>query len=137
MINIGDMFILSKNRVKRMFFEDVEEFFKENEISYILDIYIEGKAFKQKIDFAISKTKNKPERLVKLVNNPTRNFYERYLFLFVDIREGSAPHTSAERILLINDTEKRVNSSDIESIKSYEIMSIQWSLKENNIDLLK
>lgn len=46
MLSINDMFVLSQNNIKTLFFEEVESYFKENEIYYSENINLTGKSNK-------------------------------------------------------------------------------------------
>ena len=70
---VNDMYTLSQEMVYSLFKEDVELYLKSNEIYFSKDIKITGKTgFDHNIDFLITASKTKPERLIKTVNNPKR-----------------------------------------------------------------
>src|SRR3989339_305715 len=137
MINIGDMFMLNQKQIKSIFFEDVKNYFKKYEISFVPDVFIQGKGFKQKIDFMIPEIGNHPPKIIELVNNPTKGFYEKFLFTFLDIRESESMNANAEPILMINDLDKNVKESDIEAIKNYNVKPMLWSERETSVYELK
>ena len=131
-INIGDMFLLTERYTKSVFFEDVSEFFREKKIPAIPDVYIAGKGFiKDRVDFIIPKIDMGTEKIVKLINSPSKGFYQRFMFIFLDIKQGTSEHKIAKQIFFINDEKKKVNDLDLQAIKAYSIEPILWSERED------
>lgn len=65
-IAVNDMFNLAQETIYSLFKEDVELYFKSNDIFFSKDIKLTGKSgFDHNIDFLIPASKNKPERLIK------------------------------------------------------------------------
>lgn len=135
-INVGDMFLVSTPYVKTLFFEEVSRFFKKNEIPATPDVSIEGKGYKNKVDFVIPST-NGNEKLIKLINNPGKGYYQRLLFLFLDIRNGKTVHSDSDQFLIINDEDKIINEKDLEVIRKYSVEPILWSKRDEKVNLLK
>ena len=80
-MSVSDMFMLTRSKVVNIFLEEIETFFDYNEIRYISSVQFNGiSGFTHLFDFAIPKTKNNPERLLKAINNPTRSKAESALF---------------------------------------------------------
>lgn len=135
MINIDDMFVTSLPYVKSIFFEEVIKFFSDKDIPATPDIIVQGQGFKDKIDFVIPNGKERNEKLIKLVNNPQRGFYQRFLFRFIDIRNGKTVHAKSDQILFINNAEHKINKSDLAAIESYSVKPVLWSEREEKVEV--
>ncbi|MBN1275498.1 DUF1828 domain-containing protein [Candidatus Woesearchaeota archaeon] len=136
MINIGDMFILSKPYVKALFFEDVANFFAEHSIPATRDVTIEGKGFSNKIDFVIpSRKKEENEKIVKVINSPSNTGYRAVLFTLSDIRGGATVHASADQFVIINDQERKVSPDDLKKFETYSVKTLLWSEREESVEI--
>jgi hypothetical protein len=126
---VNDMYTLSQEMVSSLFKEDVELYFKSNEIYFSKDIKITGKTgFDHNIDFLITASKAKPERLIKTVNNPKRDSILSSIFAFTDIVEVREEKTS--NYVVYNDIEKTVSQDVIGALTNYGVKHIPWSEKE-------
>ncbi len=135
MMSVSDMFMLSRSKVVNIFLEEIEMFFDIKEISYIPTVQFNGATgFIHSFDFAIPKSKTKPERLIKAINNPNRNAAESALFAWNDVsktrKEGS------RFIVLLNDIEKSVNDNVLKAFKQYGVNTIPWSKKDDYVSEL-
>lgn len=134
MLNIDDMFMLSQNRVSSLFMEDVTNFLDNKEIYYTKNVNFWGKSgFLYSYEYLIQRTKNKPERLCRVINNPNRQSFENTIFMWNDTKENRDPNS--QLIVFLND-EKNFDSNILTGFKNYDVNVIPWSKKENNLDLL-
>lgn len=127
---VSDMYTLSQESVASLFKEDVERYFKSNEIVFNKDIKIGGKTgFDHNIDFLIPASKRKPERLIRTINTPKRDSVMATILVFNDIAE-----IREEKMLnyvIYNDTADKVISPDlISAFSNYGFKHIPWSQKE-------
>lgn len=135
MLSVSDMFMLSQHRVASVFLEDVEEFLINNDIRYTPSIILSGKSgFSHTFDFIIPASKKRPERLIKAVNNPSKDRAQNILFSWSDIREVRKQGTNM--IVFLNDYEKDVRSDVISAFSQYDISTILWSQRQNSISEL-
>lgn len=126
---INDMYVLSQEHIFSFFKEDVEMYFKSNEIIHIKDIKLTGKTgFVHNIDFSIPETKTKPERLIKTVNTPRKDPVTAAIFAFDDV--AKLRETKSSNYVLYNDIEKPVSPDVLSALTNYGINSIPWSQKE-------
>jgi hypothetical protein len=126
---VNDMYTLSQETVYSLFKEDVERYFKSNDIYFSRDIKITGKTgFDHNIDFLISASKNKPERLIKTVNIPKKDPIMATIFAFSDIVAIREQPTN--NYVIYNDVDKQVSPDVVSALSSYGIMNIPWSQKE-------
>ena len=126
---VNDMFNLAKETVYSLFKEDVELYFKSNEIYFSKDIKLSGKSgFDHNIDFLITASKTKPERLIKTINSPRKDSILSAIMAFSDI--APTREAKAKNFVLYNDTEKDVPTDVISALDNYGILHIPWSQKE-------
>lgn len=134
MINIDDMFMLSQNRVDSLFLDDIKGFFDKNEIFYTENVNFLGKSgFFYSYEYLLQRTKEKPERLCKVINNPNKQNLQNTLFMWNDTKETR--NKDAQLIVFLND-ENKIDSGVIEGFKNYEVNTILWSEKEKSLDIL-
>lgn len=128
---VNDMYTLSRENVYSLFKEDVELFFKSNDVIYTKDIKLTGKSgYDQNIDFLISATRNKPERLVKTINSPNKDSVMSALFTLSDVT--SVREQEVANYIIYNDTDKIVSPEVSYAIKSYGVKEIPWSQREKS-----
>lgn len=133
-MNISDMFMLSKSRVTSIFTDDVKNFFKNNNIYYSENVSFMGKSgLYFSYDFLLQRSKNKPERLCETVNHPTLQTFKNQAFMWNDTKKQRK--TDSQFIVFLND-ENLISQSIIDAYNNYNIKTILWSKKEENIELL-
>ena len=134
MLNVDDMFMLSQNRVSSIFLDDIKEFLDSREIFYSENVNFVGKSgFFYYYDYLIQRTKNKPERLCKVINNPNKQNFQSTMFMWNDTKETR--NEDSRLIVFLND-ENKIDSSIIEGFKNYNVDTILWSEKDKRIDIL-
>lgn len=126
---INDMFNLAQETVYSLFKEDVELFFRSNDIFFSKDIKLTGKSgFDHNIDFLIPESKNKPERLIKTINTPRKDTVLSSIMAFNDINQTR--ETETKNFVVYNDVEKEVNTDVIGALDNYGVKHIPWSNKD-------
>lgn len=126
-LSVNDMFNLASDTVHSLFKEDVELYFRTNDIYYSKDIKISGKTgYDHNIDFLVTATRTKPERLIKAINTPRKDSALASIMAFNDILRES----KTKNYVLYNNIEKNVNSDFLGALESYGIISIPWSERE-------
>jgi len=126
---VNDMYILSQETVLSLFKEDVERYFKSNDIFFSRDIKITGKTgFDHNIDFLISASKTKPERLIKIINTPKKDPIMAAIFAFSDII--SIREQQTDNYVIYNDIDKQVSPDVVSALNNYKVKNIPWSKKE-------
>ncbi len=135
MLNVDDMFMLSQNKVASIFLEDVTEFLDSKEIFYSKDVSFIGKSgFVYSYEYLLQRTKDKPERLCKVINNPNKQNFQNTIFMWNDTKETR--DNNSELIVFLND-ENKIDATVIEGFKNYDVNTIPWSERENHLDLLR
>jgi hypothetical protein len=126
---VNDMFNLSQESIYSLFKEDVELYFKSNDIFHAKDIKLTGKSgFDHNIDFIIPGSRNKPERLIKTINKPKKETVLTSIMAYNDINQ--IRHSETKNFVIYNDIERQVSADIIGALDSYGIHHIPWSKKD-------
>lgn len=126
---VNDMFNLAQETVYSLFKEDVELYFRSNDIFFTKDIKLTGKSgFDHNVDFLIPATKNKPERLIKVINTAKKDSVLSSIMAFNDINQTR--ETITKNFVVYNDIEKKVSKDVIGALDNYGVKHIPWSKKE-------
>ncbi len=135
MLNIDDMFMLSQNKVASIFLEDVTEFLDSRDIFYSKDVSFVGKSgFIYSYEYLLQRTKEKPERLCKVINNPNKQNFQNTIFMWNDTKETR--DNDSQLIVFLND-ENKIDATVIEGFKNYNVNTIPWSEREKHLELLR
>ena len=130
---VNDMNVLSQEMVYSLFKEDVERYFRSNEIFFSKDVKITGKTgFHHNIDFLISASKTKPERLIRTINIPKKDTVMATIFSLTDI--STVREQEIKNYLIYNDLEKLVAPDIISALSNYDIDNIPWIQKHRCLE---
>ena len=91
--------------------------------------------FAHNYEFLLQRSKNKPERLCRVMNNPTKNSMGNILFAWSDTRP--ARRNDSQLVVLLNDKNSIANGIE-EAFYNYDAKVVKWSEREtaSNIDIL-
>jgi hypothetical protein len=129
MLTVNDMFMTSKHRVLSLFLEDVAHFLDEHQIRHAPDVEFTGRSgYLHKFDFLVPKSPQHPERLLKAINNPSRDTATSLLFSWTDTKDTRPPNAVAYAVL--NDTEKPLGPDIQAAFQHYDVKTILWSERE-------
>ncbi len=135
MLAINDMFVLSQPRVESLFLEDVRSFLDANEVRYSPMVKLSGKTgFDHAVNFLIPRSKAQPERIGQAINAPSKNTISHYLFVLQDTRE--AREEGSKAFAFLNDYDREIGGDVLEALEAYDVSSIPWSRREDNIAFL-
>ncbi len=135
MLAINDLFVLAPPKVASFFKEDVEKFLSLNEIRFTRDINFIGKSgFNHHFDFVIPPSKKEPERVLRTINNPSKNNVSAMIFSWDDARKMRSEKSVA--IAVLNDQDKEVAPDTIHALRAYDIEPMAWSKRDKYIDKL-
>lgn len=136
-LSVNDMFMLSSNNAKSLFFEDVAEWFDKNDIRYTARVNFTGKSqYNHTFDFVLPKSKpyKQPERILKLINGLNNDNIKSTIFSFFDTQQTRSEDTKS--MVLINDLQ--TNDCKIkeakEALLEYKITPYVWSNKDAKLD---
>ena len=132
MLAVNDMYVISRPNVMAYFHEDVESFLNYNDIRNVPKISLAGKSgFIHSFDFGIPKSKESPERFLKVSNSPNKDFAKSTIFGWNDTKNTRG--TDTKLYAFLNDIDSNVSSDVIEALKNYDIVPLFWSKKNNYI----
>ena len=138
-LEINDLYILSKNNISSIFKEDVRSFLDEQNIIYTPDFISKGiTGLEFNFDFQIAQ-KSK-EIVIKSFNTINKTTLSTFLFSWGDIKPLREKTTKKEvkAIAIINDLDREVKGEYLTALKSQNAEYILWSEKDsdNNFNLL-
>lgn len=137
MLAVNDMFVMAQPRVASFFFEDVRNFLDSHEIRYTARIKLAGKSgYDHGIDFLITKTKKRPERILQAIAAPKRDNIFAYLWTLSDVRAARVDESEAEAYAFLNDQEQAVGGDVIEALNAYSVVPAIWSQRSKYIEAL-
>jgi hypothetical protein len=126
---VNDLFYLAQPYVASVFLEDVAAWLESLEVRFMPNVKFTGKSgYDHLFDFAIPKSKAAPERLLRAINNPTKDTAQSLAFSWVDTRDVRPADSRAYAIL--NDRERPVPSGVEDALRSYEVVPVSWSRRD-------
>lgn len=131
-IEINDLYVLSKNNVSSIFKEDVRTYLDNQDIIYTPDFISKGvTGLEFNFDFQIAQ-KNK-EIVIKSFNTINKSNLPTFLFSWEDIKPVREKITKKEvkAIAIINDVDKEIKNEFIDALKSKNANFILWSEKDS------
>lgn len=125
---VDDLFYLARPTIKSLFIEDVKNYLDDNDIRYISGASFLGKSkLPTQYDFSIPKSKNAPERNIKVINNFNRDVAKGIIFGWNDINDVLS-HDS-QLYTFIQDHERKISKDAIIALEEYSIRPVLWSKK--------
>jgi len=130
MLAVNDLFYLVQPTVASLFYEDVVAWLDEADIRYVPNVSFSGTSgYMHRFEFAIPKSSKQPERILKAINNPSRNTTESLIHAWSDTRT-SRGDPDARAYALLNDGQNKIPSGVPDALKNYAITSLPWSQRE-------
>ncbi len=134
-LSVNDMFYLAKSNISNLFFEDVQTWLEKHEIRFVGHVPFVGKSgYMRHYDFVIPKSKNAPERMIQIINNPSKSKAEEIAFGWLDTKD--VRNEDAQAYAFVNDNEKDVPETFKDALTSYDIKTIAWSDRSQFADEL-
>lgn len=138
-IEINDLYVLSKQNISSIFKEDVRSYLESQDVIYTPDFISKGTTgLEFNFDFQIAKKQS--EIVIKSFNTITKSNLPTFLFSWDDIKPVREKTTKKEvkAIAFINDIGKDVKSEFLDALKSKNANYILWSERESkeNIQLV-
>ncbi|WNY25949.1 DUF1828 domain-containing protein [Methanolapillus millepedarum] len=135
MISVNDLFYTSTQNITNLFIEEIVMWLDQSDVRYVPNIHFTGKSkYSYRFDFAIPKSKKYPERILKAVNNPSKDLIKSLLFEWEDTKETRP--TGSKLYPILNDMDIKIPAPTLEALESYEIEPIIWSKKGEYIEML-
>jgi hypothetical protein len=131
-IEINDLYVLSKHNVASIFKEDVRTYLDSHDIIYTPDFISKGATgLEFNFDFQIAK-KNK-EIVIKSFNTVNKSNLSTFLFSWDDIKPVREKITKKDvnAIAIINNIDKEVRTEFLDALKAKNADYILWSERES------
>jgi hypothetical protein len=129
---VNDLFYSAKPNVIGFFLEDVGLWLKNNDVRFTPNIIFSGKSgYEHNFHYVIPESKEKPERIIQTLNEPSKNSVETFLFAWSEIKDLRPSNSIAYAVL--NDRDHNVSSLAIEALTKYNVIPITWSEKAQYI----
>jgi hypothetical protein len=133
MASVDDMFMVSQDSVRELFALDVGEWMLENDIRALEGPSFPGRSgLMYKFDYAIARTKARPERLIKTVNRPNESSVRNALFGWQDVEASRRGAIGYVFLNAANGKDGIVPPSAIAACEAYGIVPIQWGVDHMN-----
>lgn len=128
MLAVNDLFYLAEPHVASLFAEDVQAWLDLADVRYSERVKLTGKSgYDHLFEFIIPRSKRQPERLVRLINRPSRDQAESVTFSWIDVREAR-PESTAYAFL--NDSEREPAANVFDALRTYGVRPVRWSERE-------
>lgn len=96
------------------------------DIRYTPNVRFTGKTgYDFQFDFAIPKSRQAPERLLRAINNPTKETAQTMILAWVDTKDVRTQDSRAFAVL--NDSERQVSLAVVEALRNYDVVPVHWS----------
>lgn len=136
LLRVSDMYMTSRTKVSSYFLDDIQDFFQQKEIFCMENVQFTGKSgFSHNYDFAIQRSKKKPERLCLAINNPTKSAMGNAIFAWDDTKPSRKE--DSQLIVFLNDA-NTISKGVVEGFTNYNVNTIQWSERhlDKNLNIL-
>lgn len=132
-MKIDDLFMSARSRVHSNFTDEIQNFFIAKDIFYSDNVQFTGiSGFAHNYEFLLQRSKNKPERLCRVMNNPNKNSMGNILFAWNDTKP--ARRNDSQLVVLLNDKNTIAKGVE-EAFLNYDAKVIKWSEKESDISI--
>ncbi|GGW24523.1 DUF1828 domain-containing protein [Arenibacter certesii] len=131
-IEINDLYVLSKHNVASIFKEDVRSYLDSHDIIYTPDFISKGvTGLEFNFDFQIAKKKK--EIVIKSFNTVNKSNLSTFLFSWEDIKPVREKITKKDvsAIAIINNIDKEVRTEFLDALKAKNADYILWSERES------
>ena len=136
LIRVSDLYMTTRSKVSSFFLDDIQDFFQSKEIYCMENVQFTGKSgYSHNYDFALQRTKNKPERLCLAINNPTKTSLGNAIFAWDDTKPSRK--SDSQLIVFLNDS-NNIGKGIENAFANYDIKTIRWSEREQpqNLSIL-
>ncbi len=126
MLAVNDLFFLAVPYVASLFYEDVVAWLDFREIRYTPQVKFTGKTgFDHLFDFVIPRSKAQPERILEVINSPSRDTANMLVFAWLDTK-GVRP-VNSRAYAILNDSEREVPVPVLDALRNYDVKPALWS----------
>ncbi|MCF6269022.1 MAG: DUF1829 domain-containing protein [Melioribacteraceae bacterium] len=132
MIEINDLYVLSKQNVASVFKDDVRNYLNSNDIIFTPDFISKGTTGLE-FNFNFQIAQKSKEIVIKSFSSINKSNLSTFLFAWDDIMHVREKLTKkeVEAIAIINDIDKEVKTEYLDALKSKNANYILWSEKDD------
>lgn len=134
-IEINDLYVLSKSNVASIFKEDVRTYLDSLDIIYTPDFISKGTTgLEFNFDFQIARKEK--EVVIKSFNTINKSNLPTFLFAWEDIKpvREKLSKKDVQAVAIINDIEKEVKTEYLDALKSKQADFILWSQRDLEVN---
>lgn len=126
---VNDMFYMAQPLVRSLFIESVTSWFDTQDVRYTQNVSFTGKTgYTYTFDFVIPKSRQAPERIVKAINNPSKDTALQFILSWEDTKETRSQDAAAYAFL--NDSDREISQNVATALRNYDIIPVNWSERE-------
>ncbi len=127
-LEVNDLFNLSRTSVLSLFVEDVMSWFDSHQIPFTPNLKVVGHSgLDHHFDLALPRTRAKKERLIRAINKLDRNTTIRMTHSAMDLQEVRA---DAQTVAIVNDAFRKPQSDMLEALDKCDIETVLWSKRD-------
>ncbi len=132
-LKVDDMNYTSTGRSISYFLADVIDLFDKNDIFYTENpIFLGRSGLSHSYDFSFQRTKQKPERLCRVINNVTKSNLNSVMFSWQDTKPS---RKNDSQLIVIYNNKNKIQKGVLEAFKNYDIQTVPWSTLEQSLNL--
>ncbi len=133
MLAVNDIFyVVQPASVTNLFYEEVVNWLEASDVRYTPNVKFTGMSgYDHVFQFVIPKSSERPERIVRSINSPSRDRAQQMAFSWIDTRDARPSESQAYAIL--NDTTASVPAGVLDAMRSYEVHPIRWSERDSAV----
>ncbi len=136
-LEVNNLYVLSKNNVSHLFKEDVRKFLEEENIIFTPEFAAKGSVTNLDFTFDFQIAGKSTELVIKSFGNLTKPLISHFLFSWEDIKPTRERmiRKNVKALAIIND-EKNVKTEYLEALKSKNSEIMLWSNRYNEKEKL-
>ena len=133
MLAVNDIFyVVQPASVTNLFYEDVVSWFEASEVRYTPNVKFTGiSGYDHVFEFVIPKSSERPERIVRSINRPSRDRAQSMAFSWIDTKDARPFESRAYAIL--NDSTANIPAGVLDAMRNYEVHPVRWSERESAV----
>lgn len=133
---VDDLHVTAKEEVVQFFREDVEAFFRTEEIPLLTDVKFSGKSgLDHHFDIGLPSDKRHPQRVLRAINTLRRDTATSFAFSVEDVRNVRG-HDALGAFAIVNDAEHPPAAEHLDVLKNYGVVPILWSARARVRDVI-
>ncbi|MGV3094737.1 MULTISPECIES: DUF1828 domain-containing protein [Staphylococcus] len=138
-LKIYDLSMTTKSNVSNLFYEEVLDFFYDEDIIGSAKVAISGESgIKHSIDYILPATKSAPEKLINFANNLDFNKVTTDSYIYRDVKPNRLNKNNLEPKMLIiaNDIENPITNRTLTVAQHENLSILKWSDKKQILSAL-